>query len=297
MIPPLPRAQIVRRFRREFRGGRHGVHRGDVSLVNWQRGSAVKQIAAILVSAVALFAVYKKHESPSVGLLDCFRPHSERFMYAGVLEVTKVILSSRIASEIVSFKLSEGDAVKKGQTIAKLDDETYRIASKQLNNDYDRSLRLVRDGHIATEQHERIERAKKDNDLHIKWCEIRSPVDGIIMTKFKEEGEFVLPGTNILSVADTNDIWTFFYVEHDRIHRLKIGDEVKCRLSESPERIFSGTLIKINEEAEFTPKNVQTRKERTRLVYGVKVKFKNNDLTLKPGMTLETSFDGLLPDD
>ncbi|MDR3179739.1 MAG: efflux RND transporter periplasmic adaptor subunit [Holosporaceae bacterium] len=256
----------------------------------------MKKTAIILIGAVAIFVLCKKYEAPLSEVFDGFRRESKKFMYAGTLEVTKIILSSRIASNIIYLGAEEGNVVKKGEVIVKLDDEIYQIASKQLNSDYERSLKLVKNGHIATEQHERIERSKKDNDLYLKWCEIKSPIDGVIMTKYREEGEFVSPGSNIVSIANLNDIWAYFYLEHDLVHRLKIGDTVQCHLPESPGKIFPGTIIKINEEAEFTPKNVQTKKERTRLVYGVKVKFNNDDQTLKPGMTLETSFDGIFHD-
>jgi HlyD family secretion protein len=250
----------------------------------------MKKIALIIMGTAIVFALGKNYEESLREIYRKLQEENETFAYAGTVEVTKIVLSSRIASTIVSFKQEEGSSVKKDETIVKLDDEAYQVASKQLNSDYNRSSRLVQDGHIPAEQHERIERAKKDNDLHIKWCDIKSPINGIIITKFREEGEFVSPGINIVSIANTNDVWAYFYVEHDKIHSLKIGDKVKCYLPESPEKIFEGIIVKINEEAEFTPKNIQTRKERTRLVYGVKVKFKNDNQMLKSGMTLETTF-------
>lgn len=73
------------------------------------------------------------------------------------------------------------------------------------------------------------------------------------------------------------------------LYRLKIGQRITGILPEASDRTFSGRIIKINEEAEFTPKNVQTRAERTRLVYGVKVRFDNPDLMLKAGMTIESA--------
>ncbi|GHU13374.1 hypothetical protein FACS189449_08630 [Alphaproteobacteria bacterium] len=256
---------------------------------------ALLVIGVSIFGAVAFFAPVKDLNLQLRGIYDKFFGENEKFTYAGTLEVTKVVLSSRIASDIVSIKFEEGDVVKKDEILVKLDDETCQIASRQLNSDYDRSLKLMKNGCIPAEQHERIERAKRDNDLQIKWCEIKSPIDGTIMTKFKEDGEFVAPGMNILSIANTNDIWAYFYVEHDMVHQLKVGDVVKCQLSESPGKTFAGTIIKINAEAEFTPKNVQTKKERTRLVYGIKVKFKNDDQVLKPGMTIETTLDPLRP--
>lgn len=215
----------------------------------------------------------------------------DQFKYSGTIETTKVTLSSKVASDILKLSLEEGDEVKAGDVIVKLDDEKFRIAAKQLDNSYGRSCKLKKDGYIPDEQHDVTVMQKDTNDLYIKWCCIATPISGTIVTKFKEEGEYVSPGVNILSIANLKDVWAYFYVEHNMIHKIKVGDRIKCYLPEMPEKIIIGKIVKINEEAEFTPKNVQTREERTRLVYGVKVRFVNNDMLLKSGMVLETSFE------
>lgn len=215
----------------------------------------------------------------------------DQFKYSGTIETTKVTVSSKVASDILKLSLEEGDEVKAGDVIVKLDDEKFRIAAKQLDNSYGRSCKLKKDGYIPDEQHDVTVMQKDTNDLYIKWCRIATPISGTIVTKFKEEGEYVSPGVNILSIANLKDVWAYFYVEHNMIHKIKVGDRIKCYLPEMPEKIIIGKIVKINEEAEFTPKNVQTREERTRLVYGVKVRFVNNDMLLKSGMVLETSFE------
>jgi HlyD family secretion protein len=194
-------------------------------------------------------------------------------------------------TDIVSLPIEEGDEVKRDATIAKLNDDVYRIASKQLDSDYERSLKLLRNGHTSAEQHDRIEVAKRNNDLHIQWCDIKSPINGTVIAKFKEKGELVSPGTNIVSLADMDNVWAYFYVEHNLVHKIKTGNRVLCTLPENPQLKIVGTVVKINEEAEFTPKNVQTREERTRLVHGIKVKFDNKNRLLKAGMVLETAFE------
>ena len=216
--------------------------------------------------------------------------HTEEFFYAGTLETTKVILSSKVGTDIVSLPVDEGTTVKKDEIIAKLNDDSFKIASKQLDADYKRYKQLAKNGHATKEEFDKIERSKEENDLKIEWCEVRSPIDGIVITKFKEEGEYLNVGSNIVSIADPYNVWAYFYVPYDMVHKLKVGDKVKGILQEMPNKVFEGTILKINEEAEFTPKNVQTREERTRLVYGVKVQFENQDLLLKSGMTVETSF-------
>ncbi len=211
------------------------------------------------------------------------------FLYAGTLETTKIILSSKIASDIVSLPVIEGDVVQKGQLVVEMSCDTYKVLAPQVNNDYARAQALIQKGHMSQAEFDILERNKRDNDLKLEWCRVVSPIDGIVMTKFREEGEVVGVGTTLLSVANPYDIWAYFYVPHDELYRLKIGQTVVGILPEASNKKFIGKIIKISEEAEFTPKNVQTREERTRLVYGVKVQFENNDLILKSGMTIEST--------
>jgi HlyD family secretion protein len=188
-------------------------------------------------------------------------------MYAGTLETTKVVLSSRLESDIVSFPVAEGTPVKKGDLILRLNDEQFKIAAKQIDSEYKRRLTLKKANAISQSDTEKIARTKEENDLKIKWCEIKSPINGIIISKFKEEGESLMPGSNIVSISNPRDIWAYFYVPYNMVHKLKIGGKVNGVLQETPGQTFHGTILKINEESEFTPKNVQTREERTSLVY------------------------------
>ena len=212
----------------------------------------------------------------------------QKFIYAGTLETTKVILSSKVASDIVKFPILEGDEVKKDQLVVEMSCDAYKVLAPQIDNAYKRALGLIKGGHISKADFDMLERNKKDNDLKLEWCQVKSPIDGIVITKFREEGEVVSAGTTLLSVANPRDIWAYFYVPHDELYRLKVGQKVIGTLPEAKDEVFTGHILKISEEAEFTPKNVQTREERTRLVYGVKVQFDNPDLILKSGMTIES---------
>lgn len=230
----------------------------------------------------------------ALGLLctsSCGKSSDDQFRYSGTVETTKVTLSAKVASDILKLPLEEGDEVKAGDVVVQLNDDKFRIAAKQLDNSYGRSCKLKRDGYIPDEQHDVTVMHKDTNDLYIKWCKITAPISGVVVTKFKEEGEYVSPGANIISIANLKNVWAYFYVEHGMVHKFKVGDRIKCYLPELPGKVIVGNIIKINEEAEFTPKNVQTREERTRLVYGIKVHFDNEDMLLKSGMVLETAFE------
>ncbi|MDR2901949.1 MAG: efflux RND transporter periplasmic adaptor subunit [Lactobacillales bacterium] len=213
---------------------------------------------------------------------------SGKFTYAGTLETTKVIISSKVSSDITDFPVIEGDTVKQGDLLLQMSCDNYKVLAPQINNDYERGVVLLKKGHLSQSEFDVLERNKKDNDLKIKWCTITSPIDGVVITKYREMGEVVGAGTSLLSIADPYDIWAYFYIPHDKVHEMSLGQTIIGFLPEMPDKTFTGKIIKINEEAEFTPKNVQTRDERTRLVYGIKVQFENPDLILKSGMTIES---------
>ncbi len=210
------------------------------------------------------------------------------FVYAGTLETTKVYLSARVASDVARVFAIEGDTVAAGDALMELSCDTYKVLGRQIDGDYERARTLHGRGHMSQAEFDVVSRNKQDNDLKLDWCIVKSPIDGMVINKFREVGEVVAPGTVMMSVANPYDIWAYFYVPYEMLYKLHVGDIVAGTLPEAPDIIFPGRIIKISEEAEFTPKNVQTREERTRLVYGIKVKFDNDDLTLKSGMTIES---------
>ena len=211
------------------------------------------------------------------------------FVYAGTLETTKVTVAARVASDISEVFVSEGDNVTTGQPMMQLSCDAYKILGRQIDAEYERVTQLLSRGHVSQAEYDMLLRNKQDNDLKIGWCSVAAPIDGIIVTKFREVGEVVAPGSILISVANPYEIWAYFYVPYGMLYKLKLGQRVVGFLPEADNMEFNGRIIKISEQAEFTPKNVQTRDERTRLVYGVKVQFENPDLILKSGMTIEST--------
>lgn len=211
------------------------------------------------------------------------------FVYAGTLETTKVIVSARVPSDIAAFNVTEGDMVRAGQSLIELSCDVYKILGRQIDGDYARAVALMERGHVSQAEFDVLTRTKQDNDLKLSWCRVTSPIDGVVMTKFREVGEVVAVGAPLVVLSNPYDIWAYFYVSHDELYKLRVGQYVTGFLPEAPDLRFRGRIIKISEQAEFTPKNVQTRAERTRLVYGIKVQFENPDLVLKSGMTIEST--------
>jgi len=213
----------------------------------------------------------------------------ETFRYSGTLEATKVDLSSEVASKIESVKVQEGDHVKEGQDLLSLTCDEIKVATDLANENYTRSLRLLKGGSGSQESLDQTKNRKDDADVRLHWCNIQSPISGSVLSRYHEPGEWVMQGTKLLTLANIHDIWAYIYVPQTEVAQLKPQMKLKGYLPELANREFEGTILKINDEAEFTPKNVQTRSERQRLVFGVKVSFlgANEEEILKPGMTIE----------
>jgi len=111
-----------------------------------------------------------------------------------------------------------------------------------------------------------------------------SPIDGVVLRKNLEAGETANPGVSILTLVNPKDVWLRAYVPETEVGRLKIGDTAALRVDAFPKRIFTGRLVEIGSEAEFTPRNVQTKKERVTLVFRIKIRIDNPDGLLKPGL-------------
>ena len=120
--------------------------------------------------------------------------------------------------------------------------------------------------------------------INLDYAELRAPVSGWVLLKNIEAGEVVNVGTPVVTLGDVEDLWMNVYVGEKEVGRLRLGDPVTLRVDAYANESFSGKVVFISQEAEFTPKNIQTKDERTKLVYRVKVSIRNKDQKLKPGM-------------
>lgn len=125
----------------------------------------------------------------------------------------------------------------------------------------------------------------------IRKCVITSPADGVILDKYAEAGELAGQGRALFKVADINNVKIRAYVTADQLTTLKIGQEVKVYADQGKKgrKEYAGTIVWISEQAEFTPKTIQTRDERANLVYAIKIAVKNDGL-IKLGMYGEVKF-------
>ena len=113
---------------------------------------------------------------------------------------------------------------------------------------------------------------------------ITAPVSGGVLRKNSEAGETVAAGAAVYSLGDLESPWIRVYVKEDKLGLVKLGQKAEVMTDSFPKKTYLGTVSMISSEAEFTPKNVQTREERVKLVFALKVSVENENGELKPGM-------------
>ena len=113
---------------------------------------------------------------------------------------------------------------------------------------------------------------------------IISPADGVVTRRPVEAGELVIPGATVLTVSELDSVHVMIYVTEKDLGLIGLGREAVVTIDSAPGRTFKGRVTYISSEAEFTPKNVQTREDRVKLVFGIKIEVPNPEGLLKPGM-------------
>jgi HlyD family secretion protein len=118
----------------------------------------------------------------------------------------------------------------------------------------------------------------------IGYCDLFAPITGVVLVKNTEPGEFIVPGGAVITLGDVAKPWLKAFIDESDLGRIKLGQKVSVTTDSYPGKVYPGKITFISSEAEFTPKNVQTTKERVKLVYRIKVSLANPHMELKPGM-------------
>lgn len=122
---------------------------------------------------------------------------------------------------------------------------------------------------------------------HLADTEISSPIDGVVLHKLVEAGEVVGAGIPLLTIGDVAKPWIRTYIPQKYIGKIKLGDSASIYSDSFPGREFIGRIIYIAQQEEFTPKNLVTEEERTKMVYGIKISVDNQSEELKPGQYVD----------
>lgn len=120
--------------------------------------------------------------------------------------------------------------------------------------------------------------------IRLAYTKLLSPVNGVITSRNIELGEVVSPGREVMTVSDLTRVYLKIYVKETDIGKVRPGQPAEIRIDSMPGKVFTGYVSYISQVAEFTPKIIQTKEERVKYVYLVKISIHNPDLALKPGL-------------
>ena len=204
-------------------------------------------------------------------------------------------------------RLREAEAAKQA---IEAEVSLYQAKMENAQRDFNRSLHLYRTKAIAESsfdaaktayeiakntyeaslhRNEEVRARIETLNVQLKKTHLTSPITGLILERNVEAGEVVSPGMVLMTIGDLHRPWVRVYIGEPDIGRVRIGQEAVVVTDAYPKKEFAGTLRYIADEAEFTPKNVQTRQERIKLVYEAKVYLTNEEGILKPGMPADVS--------
>nr|WP_320131201.1 efflux RND transporter periplasmic adaptor subunit [uncultured Holophaga sp.] len=134
-------------------------------------------------------------------------------------------------------------------------------------------------------------KARELAETQAGYAVLRAPTSGVVLAKNVEAQEYVSPGTAVVTIGNLKDVWLRAYIEETDLGRVKLGQGVRVRTDSYPDKVYEGRVSFIASEAEFTPKSVQTRKERVKLVYRIKIDIPNPQQELKPGMPADAEIE------
>ena len=198
-------------------------------------------------------------------------------------------------------------------------------------NDFDRYSRLFREGAISTQQldasrsaHEvasnsllaaqsrysllqsgnrpetieaqrleveRSEAVLAGSRTQIADMTVASPLSGRVLSKNYEVGEYINAGVSIATIGDLQDCWVKVYVSTEQLGQIRLGQSVKVKIDAYPDKTFKGAIKEINQNAEYTPRQSITQRERANMVFAVKVKIENAEEIMKPGLPADVVFE------
>jgi HlyD family secretion protein len=127
--------------------------------------------------------------------------------------------------------------------------------------------------------------------VKLGYTVLSAPVSGVVLVRQAEMGEVVSPGTPVVTIADVDHLWMRGYVNETDLGRVRWDQPATVRTDTYADKTYQGRVSFISSQAEFTPKSVETYKERVTLVYRIKVDLANPNHELKPGMPAEAFID------
>lgn len=266
---------------------------GPLEFVSAKQGDTVRKNQ--LVARISRNDLVAQKERDSLSVQKALAQLSDLVSGAREQEISDV--RAAVSTAQVNYDKANADyqralALRQSGAMSDADLEKAETALKLSKNQMDSArsrLSLIESGsrpdqvRAAGIELERNKAVLKASEAILDDTVINSPIDGTVVTRNYEPGEFVPAGAPVVTVANLSDMWIRVYVPTDDLPWIKLGQQVGFTVSGLSEQ-FTGTIMEISPKGEFTPKSIQTRQERTNIVYAVKVRIDNPNGIFKPGM-------------
>lgn len=267
---------------------------GEIRALYIQEGRQVKAGDTLAIIDTETLSIQLEQAEANTELVQAQLDHLQRGARKEDIRQAENALAQADASYIQAGRDKERTAAlftANAATQKQLDDAQTRYdmalaARKTAQENLEKITHIARPEEIRQAQ-ARVRQAKAAADLLKKGLRdavITAPRAGFVVNKFVEIGESVNPGTALFKIADLSQMELAVYVSETEMGSIKLGGECDIKVDSHPDKTFKGTVLYISPEAEFTPKNIQTKDERTKLVFKVKIAIPNPEYHLKAGM-------------
>lgn len=209
---------------------------------------------------------------------------------SGTIESVDLNIGSQIAAGVLDVVVEEGQVVKKGERLIVLDDRLLKNQVVAARAGVEAAQAEVDDGgstaerRIARAQLEQAKASLEMAEIQLGYAAVKSPTDGVVTSLPFSEGEVVSPGATLAVIGKTKELELTIYVDERELGQVKNGQKAVINVDAYPGQDFEGEVVEISSEAEFTPQNVQTKEQRSNLVFGVTIRIENPKGQLKAGM-------------
>ena len=190
---------------------------------------------------------------------------------------------------LLSEQAVSQEDVHSAETLMKRAEATYQ----RIKETYDQIVEGTRKEEIAVRRanlqlaQEHLEMAH----VNLSYTVLSAPISGVVLVRQAELGEVMAPGTPVVTIADVDRLWMRGYINETDLGRVRWDQPATVHTDTHPGKEYHGRVSFIASRAEFTPKSVETYKERVTLVYRIKIDLENSNHELKPGMPAEAIID------
>src|SRR5260370_987408 len=263
----------------------------ETSFMNRKRILILVAVAAVL-TATGLYAGWFHRDTALQG--------------SGTVEARNIRVGSKIGGRIDKVLVREGDSVQPAQVLITFDDKELQASLEQSRANAEKSRRGYRPPQIAEAPYhqtqanpETLERGNRREDVDLAKAayaydearfrerQVVAPSAAIVEVLDVRPGDLIAPNPPVAALLEKDQIYVRIYIPETEYGRLKLGQKAEVRVDSFPNTVFEGVLEQINQQAEFLPRNVQTREERVHQVFGVKIRINDPAGRVLAGMAAD----------